>query len=616
MRAENRAIKARLERLEQAVFKEQTITPISENLVFSSGNGTSHIRTDAEAVEADQDSHWLELMGARADTILPKFADRVMIRLQTLEQLLASEQSLPEVRNISLPTHDVAVAFLDAYATHLDSVQHILHIDSTRQMLDDTYARLENGEDIDPGALCLILGICAGVGFYWTVGSSSGDALFDDHETARRVSAVWAKHSLYAMEQLHLGTAEHSLEAVQSMVMLTFLFYHMEGFTSRVRLMHSSAITIAMSLGLHKTDAPNLLSPPTNQTDIVDKEVRRKVWWHLACTDWILSFMGGAQEGMYSVGTQHMRVNLPRNLNRHDLSTKGSDFTRPYTEPTIMSYYLQRIKLASTCREITDQLWHSIHDTDPGNVDCELVARLDAMFDKQLQELPRFMRLEIPRAQLETEYGDSYTPSLDTQRTTLHLMLNTRRCKLHMPFLVRAKTTAGFATSRAIGLRSARAVFATRRYAMSTPDSFGAIHLKLGGLVQHVFFATIVLVMDLCINRDDAGATMAEVREGLQIMDESKESSQMGKRFHESLVNILRKHNVNLPSTETAPQLQRSDVLKNGTSNVLTNQSTIDSDLPSSGFELDGMWQDFLNIGPNLQPREWDALLSDLDMQP
>ena len=109
---------------------------------------------------------------------------------------------------------------------------------------------------------------------------------------------------------------------------------------------------------------------------------------------------------------------------------------------------------------------------------------------------------------------------------------------------------------------------------------------------------------------------MAEVREGLQIMDESKESSQMGKRFHESLVNILRKHNVNLPSTETAPQLQRSDALNNGTSNVLTNQSTIDSDLPSSGFELDGMWQDFLNIGPNLQPREWDALLSDLDMQP
>lgn len=134
--------------------------------------------------------------------------------------------------------------------------------------------------------------------------------------------------------------------------------------------------------------------------------------------------------------------------------------------------------------------------------------------------------------------------------------------------------------------------------------------------MQHIFFATIVFVMDVCINRDDTGATIAEVREGLQVVAGSKGFSQMSRRFHESLINILRKHNIHLPAIEVGPQLQAPDALSNGTSNVLTDQSTIDADLPSGGFELDGMWQDFLNVGPNLQPREWDALLSDLDMQP
>lgn len=482
LRAENQAIQARLDHLEQAVFKTHRSGYSSPAAQSYAASAKIASRAKTEATEADEDSHWLESVGARSDAILPHFADRVTIRLQTLEQSLALEQPF-EVRTISMPTYDVAVSFLNAYASHLDSMQHILHIESTRDALDRVYTGIANGQEVDPGALCLILGICACVAFYWTVGSSCGDALFDKHEPAHKVSSIWAKQSLYAMEQIHLATADPTLEAVQSMVMLTFLFYHMEGFTGRVKLMHASAIALAHSLGLHKTDSYRR-PVSNNQAQIIDQEIRRKVWWHLTCTDWILSFMGGSQEGTYSVSPRNMTVNMPRNLNRKDLSTEGSDFARPLSEPTMMSYHLQRIKLATICRDIADDLWQSIQYSDPADVDPNVIAALDSKFDQQLRELPHFMRLGIPMEQLKAAYGNDHASSLDTQRIMIHLMLNTRRCKLHMPFLVRVKANPRFAQSRAMGLQAARAVFEARRYAMRDTQSFGANHLKLGGLLQ------------------------------------------------------------------------------------------------------------------------------------
>lgn len=126
--------------------------------------------------------------------------------------------------------------------------------------------------------------------------------------------------------------------------------------------------------------------------------------------------------------------------------------------------------------------------------------------------------------------------------------------------------------------------------------------------------------MDLCINRDiSAGATLSEVREGLRVMEDARDSSPMGRRFHESLLNILRKHNVHLPTIDAAPPTNNPHIVQsstNGLMNVPADPMSVDLSIPSAGFVFDGMWQDFLNSGPTLNPQEWDALLSDLDMQP
>lgn len=399
------------------------------------------------------------------------------------------------MHTIDMPPYHVAIRFLNVYADSLDAMQHVMHVEHTRNMFDRVYTQIQANDKIDPGALALILSICASVGFYWMVGFHRGPDVFGDQPTANKVSTEWSRQALYAIEQVRVSTTETSLEAVQACVMLTFLFYHVEGFTVRVRMMHSTAIAMARDQGLHKLDTKAARTADLTQTGIIEKEVRRKVWWHLSCTDWyvsihgmyrnhtdvydrLLTYIRGPQEGMYAIHPHQISTNQPRNLTREDLNTHGPEFTRSSLEPTVMSYYLHRIKLAHACRDIVDAVW-CFPDMDQVNYD--LVASMDAKFENIYRTMPRFLRFDISSSQLRAEYGDAFTVQMDNQRVMANQMINTMRCKLHLPFLIRAKSDDRFKYSRKIGLESARNVFKIRQTVLDEESHFLESHLKLGG---------------------------------------------------------------------------------------------------------------------------------------
>jgi hypothetical protein len=85
-----------------------------------------------------------------------------------------------------------------------------------------------------------------------------------------------------------------------------------------------------------------------------------------------------------------MAVNIPRNIDDKDLIYTNPPINRPLSEPTAMSYNIQRIKLADLCREVIDLIPISVCDTSI--VDYQQVIALDQRFDAFLQELPIFLR--------------------------------------------------------------------------------------------------------------------------------------------------------------------------------------------------------------------------------
>lgn len=112
-------------------------------------------------------------------------------------------------------------------------------------------------------------------------------------------------------------------------------------------------------------------------------------------------------------------------------------------------------------------------------------------------------------------------------------------------------------------------------------------------------------------------------------MGEARTSSRIASSCYESLMEILRKHQVNLPSLaisvgrsndkrlQDIPVEPRSE--ENGLASNIQRRPTAtyaDSDLEmiNSVEGSEDVWQDYLFHGSSLDPQSWQAVLNDLGM--
>lgn len=277
---------ARLKRLEQAVFGEQ---PHKTN-ALDDGVANQHVLFSASSenvrnTTVDEDTKWLETIGVRYTFSDPDFVIPHTVELEDVAKTLRSAQHT-QARRLHIPPLDLAMAALNIYSEHLDAAQHVMHVDSARESFDLVYSQIELEQTPSPGRVALILAVCSTIGFYQHAGFQLGALIISDHDVAAQVSMRWAREALAAIEQTRVAVESTGLEALQAAMILVFLFYHLEGLTFRTRMLHASCIAMARDLGLHKTDASVRQPTETLQADLVEKEVRRKMWWHVACTDW------------------------------------------------------------------------------------------------------------------------------------------------------------------------------------------------------------------------------------------------------------------------------------------------------------------------------------------
>ncbi|KAI8165916.1 hypothetical protein K4K49_010537 [Colletotrichum sp. SAR 10_70] len=123
-------------------------------------------------------------------------------------------------------------------------------------------------------------------------------------------------------------------------------------------------------------------------------EIKRRVWWHIAATDWMLGLMGGPTDGTYSVQPRQMNVKYPRNINDDANSLADENVDHPSDTATGISCFLRRIQLAEITRSIIDARTPGAPDAEITNYDQ--VAQLDRLFADALAELPEFLRPDGP----------------------------------------------------------------------------------------------------------------------------------------------------------------------------------------------------------------------------
>ena len=84
-------------------------------------------------------------------------------------------------------------------------------------------------------------------------------------------------------------TSARRLADVQDGIILGFLLFHSEGFSTWARSLFANAVAMARDLLLHKIDAPSSSasgSPSEGNRDLQETEIKRRMWWHVVATDW------------------------------------------------------------------------------------------------------------------------------------------------------------------------------------------------------------------------------------------------------------------------------------------------------------------------------------------
>ncbi|KAB8204827.1 hypothetical protein BDV34DRAFT_196715 [Aspergillus parasiticus] len=617
----NTEILSRLQRLEDIILRAHGAAaprPSMEPSYISEGEG---------------DSKWLEGVGTRDTSVLSSMSNGVSVRVLAVQQALETEISLGEasgnpssvgscVARVWLPPKNEATWLLKRYAEDVTYLHHILHLPSVRRQMEDLYKQLSLGLRIEPCHVALVLSIFASTAYTLTP-LTGGDAVFTNEQTAVKCAFLWSKMALDVLEHSSRSTPG-SIEDIQATIILSFVIFNFEGFTMRFRALSASALTMARDLSLHRLDArPDRLPGPHAPLDSdIGREIKRRVWWHMVSTDWILALSGGPQEGTYLMHPAHMRVNYPRNLDDRDLDRYNPQYSRPLSQPTAMTYTLLRIQLADICRSAIDALPPPFSDW--GEVNYDRFISLDQRFEAFIRSLPVFFRLDEASRHQSRDVEHQY-PQIIVQRYILWSTLQGRRSKLNQPFLTRVSMNPRYEYSRKVCLQSARCVIELKALMDHDMASLASAHVRLATFLHTYFLATAVLVMDLCLNKEGGSSEdrRQEIVDACRVLQEAEATSPMASRFLKSLMDILQKYQIQVLPATTVPDVRPLSA-NNGASGVsdpdLSNRDLVNPSqiLPSTydpleNANIDDLWQNFINLDQNCSPGSWDHLFSALD---
>ncbi|KAI1822465.1 hypothetical protein F4861DRAFT_388345 [Xylaria intraflava] len=402
-------------------------------------------------------------------------------------------------------TREEALQLLHDFCENPFHLLPIIYEPTVRSLINTFYAELEQGNEGDPTAAALILSIASTSASFFS-NNPRTNGMFASTKVATEASLVWRQTALDILDNSRFS-ADRSLEECQARTILAYVVSNVEGCSARYRFLHSCSIALARDMSLHLIDSATTAKV---SDDLPTREIKRRLWWHLVSTDWLLGLVGGPLDGTYTIHPRHFVVKRPRNLNDNDLCQNDETLTYPLNVPTQVSCFLQRIRLSEICREMIDA-------RSPGLVDVEItdfrtVASLDLLFETALMEMPPFLR----KGALVPQGAPSHFAQ---QRDLIVLCFHTRRARLHRPFLLHDTDNLRHEASRHQCISSARTVLSISTEMLTDPSAadqdrgFGnPLAYRAGLVISCTFMACTILALNagLMSNRTTHDADPSE----------------------------------------------------------------------------------------------------------
>ncbi|KAM7194426.1 hypothetical protein V8F20_007952 [Naviculisporaceae sp. PSN 640] len=611
----------RLRRLEEAVFgdsasrRDEPVTNYSPATRGGAQSTPSGRTSSSESEQPDYATACDSISSKPADyhNINFRFAQSSRLTGTSSEDLTdelpehATLQAVP--RTIWLPSKEGMSELLNDYVHGQHLFLGIIDPYATRQLIDRVYSDLPHRKAPVLSHIALLLAIAATSAFFWDKDDGRLEYHFSSVFDAANWSVFWRNSAWDVLDQLRREVTG-SLEELQATCILAHLISQIEGCPSRYRRLQGNAITIAREISLHVIDAPKAFLPwdrhleneaeldrsQVHDTEAV-REVKRRVWWHLTGTDWLLSVMGGPLYKSYTINPLHMNVRYPRNINDGDLQNLTpwpKDASRQWPDttkdpPTTYTYSLLRLRVAEICYKIVDALQPIAYTSLAQNGDgvdqlpYDEILRISRLFDDVLASFPASYALDAP-------IPPGAPADLDLQRQVLLLYFHARRARVFRPFLRSSSNTStreprigtgGGLQHRELGYDlfaylcrdSARTVLriacslvnrAMPRARSGASDSQHQgqrprmVH-RCGLILMHLFMACVILATDPTLSPNnpnpapDTAERRKELSEGCYVLKMAGQRSSLASGLMETLTVVLNRHKLRVFCNNSGP---------------------------------------------------------------
>lgn len=250
---------------------------------------------------------------------------------------------------------------------------------------------------------------------------------------------------------------------------------------------------------------------------------------------------GGPGEGVYQCHPLHMTVNKPANINDLDLADSSPPASLPLDQPTDMSYFLMRTRLAEISRNIVDHNLINVASCNCTNYYAHIVA-MDIELDQMMRDIPPFFHMETWVHDFNSGEGNR----IFLQAYMLNSHIHSQRCKLHIGFLTSSpRNNPAYAASRDICIQSAKEIVRAELQMLRSRHPFVHIRLRFAAFLHGLFMASIVLLMDTCIHKPeslDHDLSFGNLADALRMIKDMDTHSLAAATIYESLMQIVARY--------------------------------------------------------------------------
>jgi hypothetical protein len=185
------------------------------------------------------------------------------------------------------PTRHDAELLLDCFIKTFDAMYRNLHVPTTWLQLRELYDDLEANRVPTATRLAFFLGVFAGSAYI----SKNGFQLecpTSDRRSPVALAESWHKQAVFLLTK---PPVPPSTQALIALMTLAHLCTQIEGFSGSFGILAMSGLQMARTMRINRLDSHNFREERRkNGANMVDVELKRRVWWHIVASDWFVIF--------------------------------------------------------------------------------------------------------------------------------------------------------------------------------------------------------------------------------------------------------------------------------------------------------------------------------------